>query len=159
MTGSKVGEWWRKERKPEHQVCTTSIGRPFVRSRIHFKGYNIENTLPKIHYREYTSKITLSRIRFREYNIENTLPRIQYRENTSKNTISRIHFKEYIIENTLQRIQCQICTIIRQILEYTSKDETHINNERGPRIQYQACTAISSNDSSDPRIHFTEYNF
>ena len=137
MTGSKVGEWWRKERKPEHQVCTTSIGRPFVRSRIHFKGYNIENTLPKIHYREYTSKITLSRIRFREYNIENTLQRI-------------------FIENTLQRIQCQICTIIRQILEYTSKDETHINNERGPRIQYQACTAISSNDSSDPRIHFTE---
>ena len=130
MTGSKVGEWWRKERKPEHQVCTTSIGRPFVRSRIHFQ----------------------------EYNIENTFPRKCYRECTSKNTISRIHFKEYIIENTLPRIQCQICTTIRQIPEYTSKDETHINNEGCPRIQYQACTAISSNDSSDP-ILFTEYNF
>ena len=109
-------------------------------SRMYFQEYNIENTPPKIHYREYTSKITLSRIRFREYNIENTLQRI-------------------FIENTLQRIQCQICTIIRQIPEPTSKDETHINNERGPRIQYQACTATSSNDSSDPRIHFTEYNF
>ena len=63
------------------------------------------------------------------------------------------------MENTLPRIQCQICTTIRRIPEYTSEDETHINNERGPRIQYQACTAISSNDSSDPRIHFTEKTF
>ena len=72
----------------------------------------IENTLPRIQYREYISKKMLSRIYFQEYNIENTPPKIHYREYTSKinyreydseNTISRIHFLEYNIENTLPR--------------------------------------------------------
>ena len=93
---STRGRWrsgeQRKERKPEHQVCTTSIGRPFVRSRIHFQEYNVksappfvrsQNTLPRM---KHTS--TMKEVQ--EYNIKRAPPLLptirQILEYTSPNT-------------------------------------------------------------------------
>ena len=89
----------------------------------------IENTLPRIRYREYISKNMLSRMYFQEYNIENTPPKIHYREYDSENTIPRIQYREYIIQNTLPGKQYQ---------EYTSKNTM----------------SNLHHHSSDPRIHF-----